>query len=151
MNDCLFCKIVAGEIPSSKVYEDEHTYAFLDINPTNIGHTLVIPKKHYENIYDLPQEDLHYVMSTVKKLALPIQTALKADGVNVIQNNGSAAGQIIFHSHTHIIPRFENDGFRHWPCERMYDDGEMDAVAEKIKNIYKNAPRGVLLFSHFLF
>lgn len=133
MNDCLFCKIVAGEIPSANVYEDEHTYAFMDINPTNIGHTLVVPKKHFENIHDISEEALHQVMNTVRKLADPVKKAVGADALNIIQNNGREAGQIVFHSHTHIIPRFADDGFRHWKGSRDYEEGEMEKVAEKIQ------------------
>ena len=133
MNDCLFCKIIAGQIPSTKVYEDEHTYAFLDINPTNIGHTLVVPKEHFENIFDISDEALTHVTRTVKKLSGPIQKAVGADAINIISNNGRAAGQIIFHSHTHIVPRFETDGFRHWQGKRKYETGEEKKVAEKIQ------------------
>ena len=134
MHDCLFCKIIAGEIPSTKVYEDEHTLAFLDINPTNIGHTLVVPKEHYENIFDISEDALSHVFHTVKRLSPAIQRAMDADAINVIQNNGRAAGQLVFHSHTPIVPRFDDDGFRHWPCNRTYDEGEMDTVAAKIKD-----------------
>jgi histidine triad (HIT) family protein len=133
MTDCLFCKIIAGEIPSSKAYEDAHTYAFLDINPTNVGHTLVVPKEHYDNIFDISDEALAHVMSTVKKLSPAIQKAVGADAVNIMQNNGQAAGQIVFHSHTHIVPRFAEDGFRHWPCKRKYNEGEMNEVVGKIQ------------------
>ena len=134
MNDCIFCKIVKGEIPSFKVFEDEHTFAFLDISPINIGHTLVIPKKHHADIHELPEEELHHVMDTVKKLSTAIQKATSADGINVSMNNGSAAGQIIFHSHVHIIPRFENDEFKHWKGKRNYDNGEPEKVTAKIQN-----------------
>lgn len=133
--DCLFCKIIAGDIPSAKVYEDAHTYAFLDISPTNIGHTLVVPKTHCENINDISEQDLHRVISTVKKLNSAIQKAVGADATNIMQNNGKAAGQLIFHSHTHIIPRFADDGFRHWKGKRKYKEGEMDKVAQSIRQV----------------
>jgi histidine triad (HIT) family protein len=112
--DCLFCKIANGTIPSEKVYEDEHTFAFLDINPINIGHTLVIPKRHAENIMTIRKEELAAVMETVRMLAPVIQRAVDADGINIGINNGSAAGQVIFHTHVHIMPRFEGDGHEHW-------------------------------------
>ncbi|MBI4896290.1 MAG: HIT family protein [Candidatus Aenigmarchaeota archaeon] len=107
--ECLFCKIVRGEIPSKKIYEDSDIFAFLDINPANKGHTLVIPKKHKEMIYDLDEQTLSKLMSVVKNLATMIKTKLHADGVNVMQNNGQAAGQIVSHFHVHIVPRFLGD------------------------------------------
>lgn len=112
--DCLFCKIAQGIIPSEKIYENEHTFAFLDINPVNEGHTLVIPKHHAENIMTIKKEDLAEVMETVRYLAPIIQRAVDADGINIGINNGSAAGQVIFHTHVHIMPRFEGDGHEHW-------------------------------------
>ena len=124
--DCLFCKIISGEIPSAKIYEDENIFAFLDINPTNIGHTLVIPKKHSKNIFDIEEKDLHSVMTGVQKISHAIRDAVNADGINVMNNNEPSAGQIIFHTHFHIVPRFSEDGFRHWKGKRKYNDGEME-------------------------
>jgi histidine triad (HIT) family protein len=138
MPDCLFCKIIKGEVPSVKVYEDEHTYAFFDINPTNIGHTLVVPKEHFENIHDISEDALCQVMHTVKKIAPAIQKAVNADGLNIASNNNKAAGQIIFHAHTHIIPRFEDDGLVHWKGARNYNEGEVLEIAEKIKGLVKS-------------
>ncbi|HXK37847.1 MAG TPA: HIT family protein [Candidatus Paceibacterota bacterium] len=112
--DCLFCKIANGNIPSEKIYEDDQTFAFLDINPINRGHTLVIPKRHAENIMTIRKEELAAVMETVRMLAPVIQRAVDADGINIGINNGSAAGQVIFHTHVHIMPRFEGDGHEHW-------------------------------------
>lgn len=132
MEDCLFCKIVKqDEVPSSKIYEDEDVYAFLDIRPTNPGHTLVVPKQHFVNLYDMSEESLYQVMSVVKKLAPKIKEAMGAGGINIHMNNDPAAGQVIFHSHIHIIPRFENDGHRLWGG-KPYKEGEMDKVAQKI-------------------
>ena len=131
MENCIFCKIVKGEIPSSKVYEDEKTLAFLDIAPVNIGHSLVIPKEHFVNIYDTPENVLSGMMRVAKK----ISTALKsfpADGVNVTMNNDPAAGQIVPHFHIHIIPRLKSDGFKLWHGRRGYNDGEKEAIAKKI-------------------
>ncbi len=133
--DCLFCKIIAGEIPSQKVYEDEHTLAFLDIHPVNIGHTLVIPKAHHTNLYETPDETLARMMVVVKKLSVAIKSAVGADGINIEMNNDPVAGQIIFHTHLHIVPRFSTDGFRHWKGARDYREGEMAEVGEKIKSI----------------
>ncbi len=113
-DDCIFCKIASGEIPSYKIYEDEHSFAFLDINPINNGHTLVIPKNHAENIMTIKKEDYIEMMETVRTLCPIIERAVEADGINIGINNRSGAGQIIFHSHVHIIPRFKNDGYEMW-------------------------------------
>lgn len=131
--ECLFCKIISGKIPGEKVYEDEDSFAFLDINPVNVGHTLLVPKMHYENIFDIPEELLCKIAANSKKLSITIKKALDADGVNVMTNNGKAAGQLVFHSHTHIVPRYESDGFQHWKGRRPYKDGEAKEVADKIK------------------
>ncbi len=113
-DDCIFCKIIKGEIPSEKIFENESTFAFLDINPINKGHTLVVPKNHAENIMTIKKEDFVEMMETVRNLTPVIQRAVDADGINIGINNGSSAGQVIFHSHVHIMPRFENDGYKHW-------------------------------------
>ncbi|MDD5318248.1 MAG: HIT domain-containing protein [Candidatus Pacebacteria bacterium] len=134
--DCLFCKIIEGSISSYKVYEDADTYAFLDINPNNHGHTLVVPKDHFENIYGTPDETLCRTMITARKVAIAVKNALNADGVNININNETAAGQIIFHTHIHIIPRFNNDGFKHW-AQKSYLPGEAESVLEKIKEKLK--------------
>ena len=109
MNDCLFCKIINGEMPSHKVYEDEDILAFLDINPVNPGHTLVVPKKHYENLYETPDEALAKLMAVVRKLAVSIRSGLNADGTNIEMHNDEISGQLISHTHIHIIPRFEGN------------------------------------------
>ncbi|MBI5401042.1 MAG: HIT domain-containing protein [Candidatus Yonathbacteria bacterium] len=132
MTDCLFCKIIAGEITSTKVYEDDIALAFLDIHPVNIGHTLVIPKAHHTNLYDTPDATIAHMITVVKKLSIAVKSALSADGVNVEINNDPVAGQIIFHAHIHIIPRFEGDGFTHWHGARDYREGEDIEVAQKI-------------------
>lgn len=130
--DCLFCRIVAGEIPSTKVYEDEYCYAFLDLRPVNIGHTLLVPKAHADNLYDTPNETLAHLAPIIKKISLAIKTALGADGINIEMNNDPVAGQIIFHAHIHIVPRFSGDGFKHWHGARGYREGEMSDTAQKI-------------------
>ena len=107
--ECVFCRIVSGEIPSLKVYEDQDVIAVLDINPANYGHTLVIPKQHHETIFDTPEDLLAKLIAVVKEMAARIKANLQADGVNVIQNNGEAAGQIVKHIHFHVIPRFQGD------------------------------------------
>lgn len=132
MKDCLFCKIIAGEIPSERVYEDADTLAFLDIHPNNPGHSLVIPKRHSENLYDMDDHSLAAVMRTAQKVAKAIRAAVAAEGINLAMNNESAAGQVIFHPHIHVIPRFKEDGYRHWP-KKQYAEGEAAEIAAKIR------------------
>ncbi len=132
MENCIFCKIVKGEIPAHKIYEDKDTLAFLDISPVNIGHVLVIPKEHHANIFEIPEKALLEVVRTVKKVSHAVKKGLKADGINVTMNNEPAAGQVVFHLHIHIIPRTINDGFHHWKGKRGYQEGEKEIVTEKI-------------------
>lgn len=136
MNDCVFCKIAQKEIPAGagKLYEDENFIAFLDINPVNFGHSLLIPKKHYKNLYELPDEVLSEIAPLIKKMAIAVKYGVNADGINIIMNNDSAAGQIVPHSHFHIIPRFADDGLRHWPGKSYADKEEAAKIAEKIKS-----------------
>jgi len=132
--ECLFCNIAKGSAPSEKIYEDGDTMAFLDIYPVNRGHTLVIPKRHAENIHDIESSDFCTLMEQVRQLAPIVKKGVNADGVNIIINNGNAAGQIIFHTHVHIIPRFEGDGHMHWRGEG-YKEGEMSDVAKNIRTL----------------
>ncbi len=129
---CLFCSIVAGDIPAEKIFEDEHTLAFLDIRPTNPGHVLVIPKKHVENVLSADSETVAHVFEAVRILAPKVKEAMKADGINIHSNNGEAAGQVIFHLHTHIIPRFTDDGYELWHGKDMTRD-ELHAIAERLQ------------------
>lgn len=129
--ECLFCKIVVGEIPSYKVYEDEHTLAFLDIHPVAKGHTLVVPKVHSTNIFDIEAASWSHVAETVRVVAKKLETALDMGGVNLIMNNRDIAGQVIDHPHVHLIPRFPGDGLRPWP-HGSYKDGEAEHLAEKL-------------------
>jgi histidine triad (HIT) family protein len=108
MDDCVFCKIINNEAPSDKVYEDEHTVAFLTLHPDTPGHTLVIPKDHFENMYGITDEAMARLALSVKKVAVAVKNGLEADGLNVVMNNESIAGQIVFHVHIHIIPRYGN-------------------------------------------
>lgn len=111
-DDCIFCKIIAGDIPSAKVYEDEHVYAFLDISQVTKGHTLVIPKIHTTDIFETPEDVASEVFGRVPKIANAIKKLYNPQGVNLLNNNGIFAGQSVFHLHIHIIPRYdENDGF----------------------------------------
>ncbi len=134
MDECLFCKIVEGSVSCEKIYEDEHVIGFLDIHPINHGHTLVIPKKHATSIYDIAKEDFERLMGVVHDLAPQIGQTVKADGINIGMNNDRAAGQLIFHAHIHIIPRFDNDGFKHW-YGKGYGEGEIKQVGEAIRKI----------------
>ena len=129
---CLFCKIIAGEVPSTKVYEDEDTLAFLDIKPVNAGHTLVIPKAHFVNIFEVPEELTTKMMRTVKKVAHGIKDGLNVEHMNLAMNNGIHSGQTVFHAHIHLMPRHEGDGYEMWQGHE-YKDGEKEIVAEKIK------------------
>ena len=131
--NCIFCKIVKGEIPSSKVYEDNKTIAFLDIHPVSRGHALVIPKNHCTDIFDMTEEDAKAVMAATKKVADAAMKGLGAAGVNLLNSNRKAAGQEVFHYHMHVIPRYENDGIRLFPQQR-YKESDAKGTAEKIKN-----------------
>ena len=129
----VFSKIVSGEIPAIKVYEDDHTLAFLDINPASRGHTLVIIKEEYADIFAIPSEALVAVTQTVQRIALAIRDALQPDGLNVLQNNGGAAGQTVFHYHVHLIPRWEGDSaLQPWATQQLGQD-ELQGIAEQIR------------------
>ena len=130
-NDCVFCGIVEGEVPSFKVYEDDQVLAYLDINPFSKGHTLVIPKEHSKGLLDTGDQVLSDLIAKVKKIAAHIAFALGCDGFNILQNNGDAAGQTVRHVHFHIIPRWNGD-----PLTFENKKGDMDelaALAEKIR------------------
>ena len=109
-NNCIFCKIAAGEIPSKTLYEDDDFRVILDLNPATRGHGLILPKNHYANLYELPEETAGEVMKLAKKMAQIMTDKLKCDGFNLVQNNGEQAGQTVFHFHMHIIPRYKDDG-----------------------------------------
>lgn len=131
MSECIFCKIIKGDIPSYKVYEDEYVYAFLDIIPVNKGHVLVVPKEHYESIIDAPEEILCQIMSAVKKIAPVILKVVDSEGFNLGVNNGSVAGQIVPHLHFHIVPRFPNDGHALFQGG-AYEEGEAEKIQEEL-------------------
>ncbi len=135
MPPCLFCKIINGEVPSTTIYEDADTLAFLDIKPVNPGHTLVIPKKHYENIHDTPDETFAKMSVAAKKVADAI-LKLGAKGVNIGMNNGKEAGQIIFHAHVHVMPRYGKDKFSLW-VGKEYEGNEREEIAQKVRQNLK--------------
>ena len=132
MSDCVFCKIIAGEIPSYKVYEDTEILAFLDINPTNPGHTLVVPKRHLVNIEEADEKILSRAMKVVKKVGASLKDNLAVPGYNVQVNNDPTAGRIVPHLHFHVVPRLAEDGLKLWP-QRKYGAGEAEAVLNRIK------------------
>jgi histidine triad (HIT) family protein len=130
---CIFCKIVQKQTPSSIVYEDESLLVFVDIRPLNIGHTLIIPKAHCVDIFDIPQELLSQIHKVSKQIAFAVKKATNADGISIIQQNGKAAGQDIFHIHIHVIPRFEGQKLRSFNELKEVDRVSLDEMAKKIK------------------
>ena len=130
-NDCIFCAIAAGEIPSFKVYEDDLVLAYLDINPFTKGHTLVIPKAHSTGLLDTDDEVLAAVVARVKKVAAHLKAALPCDGFNILQNNGEAAGQTVRHLHFHIIPRYAGEPLTFE--SKPGDMAELAALADRLR------------------
>ena len=141
MNEsCNFCRIVSGENPASVVYDDGNVLAFMDLYPANVGHTLVVPKEHWETIYDIPEEVLSKLFAVVKRISIAVKEAVGAEGISILQFNEEAAGQSVMHFHVHVIPRFKGDaiskligamlgpmGFRKAARE------DLDEIAKKIK------------------
>ncbi|MDO8571209.1 MAG: HIT family protein [bacterium] len=132
MDTCIFCKIIRKEIPSHFVYEDDDVVAFLDILPTQKGHTLVVPRVHWETFLHTDDVILGKVAVVAKKIGKALEKTVDAEGVNIIVNNGAAAGQVVFHLHTHVIPRFSGDGLKHWPGT-PYKEGEADTILKDMK------------------
>ena len=136
-DDCIFCKIAAGEIPSAKVYEDSDVLAFLDLSQVTKGHTLVIPKNHEENIYELSEETAQKLFKVVPKIANGIKSAYQPLGINMLNNNGEKAGQSVFHYHLHLIPRYgKGDGFGAvWHDHSSeYSNDDLQNIAQTIKS-----------------
>ena len=130
--DCIFCDIIKGKAEAEILYENEKVISFLDIRPVNYGHTLVVPKKHYENFLVLPPEELQALVEAVQLISGAVRESINADGFNIVVNNGKAAGQSVFHFHFHIIPRFNND-FKFKPNFKSYATGSMKEFADKIR------------------
>ena len=125
-SNCIFCKIIAGEIPSRTVYEDEGYKAIMDVSPASKGHVIVLPKNHASNVFEISEEGLSGAMIVAKKVAAMLKEKLGCDGVNILQNNGEAAGQTVFHLHVHVIPRYKGDTVNiTW---QHLDDMDLDAV-----------------------
>ncbi|MFA6597814.1 MAG: HIT family protein [Ignavibacteriaceae bacterium] len=131
---CIFCDIVQKTAKAEILFEDDKIISFLDINPFNVGHSLVIPKTHYANFLDVPSDLFGEIFSVVQQLTKGVVNGLQADGYNILSNNGRAAGQSVFHCHFHIIPRFKTDGYKFKMDLKKYGNGEMNIIAEKIKS-----------------
>lgn len=132
MNDCIFCKIIAKQVPADIIYEDDHVISFLDIKGLNPGHSLVIPKNHHENIYAFDADTAHQVFTVVPVIARAIKQAVAADGINIGMNNEIAAGQAVFHAHIHVIPRYTGDGYQLWEGKSVPQELSK-TIADKIK------------------
>jgi histidine triad (HIT) family protein len=133
MDDCLFCKIVAGELPAEKVAEDERTVAFMDINPATRGHLLVVPRRHARDLLDIEPDELCAVSQAAQRIAIRAHEALDADGVNLINSCGAAAWQTVFHFHVHVVPRYADDPLRLPWVPSPGDPDEIKAAAARIR------------------
>ena len=132
-DDCIFCKIAEGNIPAATIYEDDDFRVILDVAPAAKGHALILPKNHFGNLWELGEEESAKVMKLAAKITAAQKKALNCDGINVLQNNGVAAGQSVFHFHMHLIPRYDNDGVVIPWKTLSYEDGEMEQVCSQIK------------------
>jgi histidine triad (HIT) family protein len=134
MEDCIFCKIVGGEIPSAKVLETDTVLAFMDINPVSKGHTLVIPKAHYATFPEIPVQVLAQMGEALQGIGAAVESELGSAGFNVLLNNGRVAGQLINHAHFHLVPRNAGDGVMEWPAVQPYGEGEMESIRAALAN-----------------
>ena len=133
MENCIFCKIANGEIPSATLYEDDDFRVILDLGPASKGHALILPKTHAANIYEISDEMAAKAMVLAKKMASKLTEVLNCDGFNIVQNNGEAAGQTVFHFHMHLIPRYKNDGVGiQWKPGTLTDEVKAE-ILEKVK------------------
>ena len=133
--ECIFCKIIAGEIPSFKIFEDNETFAFMDINPANEGHALVIPKEHATDVHSVSDSAIAATVKTAKKIAAAVDKTLNPDGLNLLQCNGPAAAQSVLHFHMHVLPRREGDDLKlNWGLEA----GDMDEIGLMAERIREN-------------
>ena len=142
--ECIFCNIVEGKSEAEVIFEDDNLIAFLDIQPINYGHTLVVTKKHYDNFLTVPSKDLTQIINATQFIAGAVKRSVNADGFNVINNNGDSAGQTVYHFHFHIIPRF-NDDFNFKPRFKNYSTGGMKEYADNIRSViskYKDIYNG---------
>jgi len=134
MPDCVFCKIVKGDIPCAKILETEELIAFLDINPVRPGHTLIVPKIHAETLFDLPPDSAEKVVRAMQHVGRALMKATNAAGMNVIQNNYPASGQEVPHIHWHLIPRHDGDGLKFWPQGSYTSMEDMSAMAKSVRD-----------------
>ena len=132
MDNCIFCKIIAGDIPSSAIYEDEDFKVIMDISPASKGHAIILSKKHFDNLFELEDDVAKKVLIVARKIAAAMKEELNCDGINLLQNNGEAAGQTVFHLHFHLIPRYKNDNVKLAWISGKYEDGEALELAKKI-------------------
>ena len=136
MEDCIFCKIAAGEIPSATLYEDEDFRAILDLGPARRGHTLLLPKRHYADLFEMPDELVSKAVLTAKKVAAALEKGLASDGVQLVQNNGEAAGQTVFHYHMHLIPAWKKDGPGAVWIPGSLSDEDRDSIVAAVKEAF---------------
>lgn len=136
-SNCIFCKIIAGDIPSATVYEDRDFKVIMDISPAAKGHLIILPKKHAADLFELDEDTASKVLFVAQKVAKAVKEELNCDGINILQNNGEAAGQTVFHYHVHIIPRYDGDTVQMTWEHGKYADGEAAelaaAIASKVK------------------
>ncbi len=131
--DCIFCKVLAGEIPSEPIYEDDHAIAVMDINPWTRGHAVVFPRRHAANLFEIEDDELQHVAVAAKRVATKMRDGLDCDGVNLLQSNGKAAWQTIFHLHVHVIPRYDGDPLQLPVRPQQATPDELAAVAKEIR------------------
>ena len=135
-DNCIFCKLANGVFPTNKIYEDDEFTVILDASPANKGHCLILPKRHFKDLFEIDEEVAGRAIKLAKKIATKLKDELGCDGINIVQNNGTAAGQTVFHFHVHIIPRYENDGCNiGWP-QMKPDDAEQAALAERLAKLF---------------
>lgn len=140
MSDCIFCKIISGEIPSYTIYEDDYFKVIMDIFPSAMGHSVIIPKHHCRDLFELPKAYGERITEVSKKAAKAVKEALQADGINIVQNNGEAAGQTVMHYHMHVIPRFEQDGVKiGWDSLKPSQEELLSIFGEIKERIKQNA------------
>jgi histidine triad (HIT) family protein len=132
-DECIFCRIIAGELPSERVDEDEHTVAFMDLNPWTRGHALVVPRNHSRNLYEIEDDDLRHAAVASKRLAQRMRARLACDGVNLINSCEPAAWQTVFHFHVHVVPRFADDPLRLPGEPQQVDADDLAAVAAELR------------------
>ncbi len=142
MKDCLFCKIIKGEIPCVKIYENNQVLCFLDINPVTRGHSLVVPKKHSADILEIGEEELKEMSKLLPKISRALKKATGAKGINLMMSNGEEAGQVVMHSHLHLIPRFEDDGLELWSGEQAKPEELEKRGKEIIQEVAKEMEKG---------